>query len=401
MMDMMLNRSRGWLPRAMLLLTLAGVAACSDGGAEGAPPADEHEEGAPGDEHAEEKDVVVLDSTAIAVARIALVPVETVQTTALPVTGTITYDANRVSQIGPRTDGRVVALRADVGERVRAGQALAVLESPQVGQLRAEDEEAEALLRIALENYEREVRLEAQGISSRKEVLEAQAELRRAEAAERSAAARLNALGAGHGNGEGSRFAVTAPFPGVIVEREASLGEMASPADRLFTVANLDRVWIELDIYERDLSRISLGQDVEVTTAAYPRRSFPGQIVYVGDILDPQTRTVRARVEIPNESGALKPGMFATARIQVGGGGAPVAVVPQEAVQELEGRKVVFVAGDRPGEFRAQLIEVGERADSGRVIVLSGLQGGERVVTSGAFALRSELAEGEIGGHGH
>lgn len=397
MNDTWLKLYRRWLRGAALLLALAGTTACSNGSGEQSAG----EEIAGEEEHAGEAGVVVLDSTAIAVARITLSPVEMVNTTGLPVTGTITYDANRVSRIGPRTEGRIVALRADMGQRVRGGQALAVLESPEVGQLRAEDEEAEALERIARENYEREVRLEQQGISSRKEVLEAQAELRRAEAAERSAAARLNALGAGHDNGEGSRFAITAPFPGVVVTREASLGEMASPADPLFTVADLDRVWIELNIYERDLTRVARGQAVEVSTAAYPDRVFPGEIVYVGDVLDPQTRTVRARVEIPNESGALKPGMFATARIQVGGGGAPVAVVPQEAVQELESRKVVFVPGDQPGEFRALPIEVGEQADNGRVIVLSGLSGAERIVTSGAFALRSELAKGEIGEHGH
>lgn len=398
MNDTWINLSRRWIPGAALLLTLMGAAACGNGDAEGSPAAEEG--AAEGEEHgAEEGDVVVLDSAAIAVAKITMSLVETVRTTGLPVTGTITYDANRVSHIGPRTEGRIVRLSADVGEQVRGGQALAILESPQVGQVRAEEHRAEALLKIARENYNREKRLEEQGISSRKELLDAEAELRRAEADLSSARERLQAFGAGHG--EGGQFALTSPFPGVVVARDASLGEMATPADQLFTVANLERLWIELDVYERDLSRISRGQAVEVSTAAYPNRTFPGKIVYVGDILDPQTRTVRARVEIPNESGALKPGMFATARIQVGGGGAPVAVIPQEAIQELEGRKVVFVPGDQPGEFRAQPIEVGEQADDGRVIVLSGLKGGERVVTSGAFALRSELAKGEIGEHGH
>jgi cobalt-zinc-cadmium efflux system membrane fusion protein len=204
-------------------------------------------------------------------------------------------------------------------------------------------------------------------------------------------------LGAGHG--EGGQYALTAPFAGVVVAREANLGEMASPANQLFTIANLDRLWIELDVYERDLSRIARGQAVEVSTAAYPDRTFPSKIVYVGDVLDPQKRTVRSRVEIPNESRALKPGMFATARIQVGGGGSPVVVVPQAAVQELEGRKVVFVPGDRPGEFRAQPVEVGASAGEGRVTILTGLDAGDRIVTSGAFALRSELAKGEIGEH--
>lgn len=392
------KRARHWAPGAALLLALLSLTACGDDSAEGAAV---EEEQAEGEEHAGEQDVVLLDSTAMSIANITLVPVETVQTTGLPVTGTITYDANRVSHIGPRIDGRIVRLSADVGEAVRGGQALAILESQEVGQVRAEEREAEALLQIARENYERERRLEEQGISSRKELLDAEANLRRAEAAQNSAHERLRVLGAG--DGEGGQYALTSPFPGVVVARDASLGEMASPADQLFTVANLDRLWIELDIYERDLARVTRGQEVDVTTAAYPGRTFPGQIVYVGDILDPETRTVRGRVEIPNPGGTLKPGMFANALIRVSGGGPPMAVIPQEAVQEVEGRQVVFVPGDQPGEFRAQPVEVGEPAGNGRVVVLSGLNPGDRVVTTGAFALRSELAEAEIGeaGHGH
>ena len=393
------RRVRWPSPFALLLVLLMGCgdAAPTQDGEAGS--AEAGAAGAGGEDHEGEKDVVTLDTAAVAVSGIRVQPVDTVSTTGLAVTGAITYDANRVSHIGSRTDGRIVTLRADVGERVRVGQTLAVLESPEVGQTRAEEHEAEALLAIAQENYAREQRLEQQGISSRKELLDARADLRRAEAAHRSARERLRVLGAG--NGTGSQFAVTAPFGGVIVQRDASRGEMATPADQLFTVADLSRVWIELNIFERDLSRVSRGQSASVSTAAYPGRSFPGRIVYVGQVVDTVTRTVGARIEVPNADGMLKPGMFATARIEVGGGGGPVAVVPQDAVQELEGRPVVFIPGDRPGEFRAQPVEIGEQADSGRVIVRSGLKPGDRVVVSGAFTLRSELAKGEIGEHGH
>lgn len=379
----------------LALLIAASLSACGDD-----EPALEEAVAAADEEHTdEEADVVVLDSMAIATGGIMVTPVETVQTTGIPVTGTITYDARRVSHIGPRIDGRIVRLVADIGDQVSAGQALAILESAEVGQVRVEEREAESLVQIARENYQREERLEQQGISSRKELLDAAAELRRQEAALQSARERLRVLGAGHG--DGGQYALTSPFAGVVVAREASLGEMASPADQIFTVANLSRLWIELDIYERDLSRVTIGQTVAVSTAAYPSRVFPGRIVYVGDVLDPQKRTVRARVEIPNDDRALKPGMFASALIQVGGTGTPVVVVPQAAVQELEGRQVVFVPGDRPGEFAARTVEVGEQADNGRVVIIAGLEAGDSIVTSGAFALRSELAEGEIGEHGH
>ncbi|WP_284352601.1 efflux RND transporter periplasmic adaptor subunit [Roseisolibacter agri] len=323
----------------------------------------------------------------------------TVASSGLSVTGTITYDANRVSHVGARTPGRIVTLSADIGQRVRAGQTLALLESPEVGQLRADAGEADVLERIARENYARERRLEEQGISSRKELLAAEAELRRAEAARQSARERLRVLGAS--GGRGSQFAATAPFAGVVVARAANRGEMATPEDQLFTVADLSHVWIELDVFERDLPRVRTGQPVTVNAAAFPGRTFPGRIVYLGAVVDTARRTVRARVEIPNADGALRPGMFATARVQTGGGGPPLLVVPQEAVQEVEGRRAVFVPGDRPGQFRVVPVDVGETLDGGRVVIRTGLTPASRVVTAGAFLLRSELAKREIGEAGH
>ena len=377
-------------------LAATAVVACDGGEAEPAP-----EEHAEGEEHSETAGTVVrLDTAALGMADIRLGSADAVASSALPVTGTITYDANRVSHVGPKTEGRIVGLSAELGSRVRGGQALALMESADIGAIRVELHETAELAKIARENYERERRLEAQGISSRKEMLDARAELRRAEAALQSATERLRILGAGQGRG--GQFAVTAPFSGVVVEKHASLGEVAGPSDQLFTLADLSRLWIELDIFERDLARVAEGQSAKVTTAAYPNRVFPGKIVYVGDILDPEKRTVRARVEVPNEGGLLKPGMFARAEIETATGtGTRVPVVPRGAVQEVEGQTVVWVPGSRPGEFRVRPVQVGAAVDSARVMILSGLEPGERVVVAGAFTLKSELSKGEFGGHGH
>ena len=377
-------------------LSATGIVACDGGEAEPTP-----EEHAEGEEHDEAEGTVVrLDTAALGMADIRLGAADAVESSALPVTGTITYDANRVSHVGPKTEGRIVGLSAELGSRVRGGQALAIMESADIGAIRVELNETAELAKIARENYERERRLEAQGISSRKEMLDARAELRRAEAALQSATERLRILGAGQGRG--GQFAVTAPFSGVVVETHASLGELAGPSDQLFTLADLSRLWIELDIFERDLARVAEGQSANVTTAAYPNRVFPGKIVYVGDILDPEKRTVRARVEVPNEGGLLKPGMFARAEIATATGtGSRVPVVPRGAVQEVEGQTVVWVPGIRPGEFRIRPVQVGAAVDSSRVMILSGLEPGERVVLAGAFTLKSELSKGEFGGHGH
>lgn len=375
--------------------TFAGaLTACANSNT---PPADTA--AAHADAASEATEHVQLDTLQIRHGGIVVEPAPSIAFSTLSVTGTIGYDANRVSHVGSRTSGRVVALRADLGTRVGRGQPLAILESPEVGQIRAEETEAQELVKIASENFAREQRLATQGISSRKELLDAEAELRRQQARLRSAESRLAVLGAGHG-GDG-QFAVTAPFDGVVVSRDASLGEMTTPQDTLFIVADLSRVWIELDIFERDLTRVREKQHVVVRTTAYPDRTFEGRIAYVGPVLDPARRTVRARIDVPNRDGALRPGMFADATIMVGTDGTPTVVLPVDAVQDMDGRKVIFVPGPKPGQFVPKSVELGDAVDSGRVMIRSGLPVGAPVVVRGAFVLRSELAKGEIGEHGH
>jgi cobalt-zinc-cadmium efflux system membrane fusion protein len=342
---------------------------------------------------------VQLDTTQIRQGGILVEAAPSISSSTLAVTGTIGYDANRVSHVGSRTSGRVVTVRVDLGTRVSRGQALAILESPEVGQIRAEETEAQELVKIANENFAREQRLSTQGISSRKELLDAEAELRRQQARLRSAESRLSVLGAGHGSD--GQFAVTAPFDGVVVSRNASLGEMTTSQDTLFTVADLSRLWIELDVFERDLARVRERQRVVVRTTAYPDRTFEGRIAYVGPILDPARRTVRARIDVPNRDGTLRPGMFAEATILVSADGPPTVVLPVDAVQDMDGRKVVFVPGSKAGQFVPQPVELGDAVDGGRVMIRSGLAVGAPVVIRGAFVLRSELAKGEIGEHGH
>lgn len=377
-------------PAIRVTLLVALLTACG-------PTPDPAEEPA---EHAEAgPDMVHLDSAAIAAAEIRLDTVVAAPGATLSVTGTITYDANLVSHIGSRASGRVLEVRADIGDLVRIGQVLAVLESPDVGQLRSEATEAEELTAIAREQFERERRLEAQGIASRKDRLAAEADLRRAEAALRGARERLRVLGAA--NGTGGEFSITAPFTGRVVERHITRGEMVHPEDQLFVVADLRRLWVLLDVFERDLGAVGDGTRVSLSTPAWPERTFEGRIVYIAPVLDTVTRTARARIEVANPDGALRPGMFATASTNPGGGAAPVPAVPRAAIQELEGRTVVFIPGNEAGAFRAVPVTIGADLPGGLVAVTDGLAIGDSVVVAGAFLLRSELAAGEIGEHGH
>lgn len=381
------RRLRPWLSLGLA----AFFGACGSAEGVGEVAGDEAEAGGLPEVH--------LDADALALSDVAVGVAEMVSAGGLRVTGAITYDQNRMSHVGPKTEGRLTELRVEVGSRVTEGLALAQLESPEVGNIRAELVEAEALLGIARENYDRELRLEAQGISSRREVLDAEAALRTMEARRRSAEERLRVLGAAL-DGEGGHFEVVAPYDGVVVERHGSRGEVVGPSDQLFTIADLSRLWIELDIFERDLTSVSEGQAVAVTTAAWPGRTFPARIGYVADILDIRTRTVRARVEIDNPDGALRPGMFATAVIQTTAG-APVLAVPRDAVQNVEGTDAVWVPGTEAGAFLASPVLLGRELPGGLVEIASGLGAGDSLVVSGAFTLKAELARGEFGGHGH
>jgi len=377
--------------RAVVALVLIGVTgACGPEEDPGAAPVLEGDVGLP---------EVHLDADALALSDVELGEAADVNRGGLRVTGTITYDQDLVSHVGPKTQGRVTDLRAELGSRVREGDVLAHLESPDVGVTRSELVEAEALLAIAQETFDRETRLEVAGISSRREVLDAETQLRTIEASLRSAEERLRLFGAAT-HGDGGHFDVVAPYDGVVVERHAGRGEVVGPADQLFTIADLTTLWIELDIFERDMSRVTEGQPVELTTAAWPGRSFPARIVYVADILDAQSRTVRARVEVDNSDAALKPGMFATAFIHTAEGETVVAV-PRDAVQNVEGEDVVWIPGDEPGAFLANPVLLGEELPGGMVAIEAGLAAGDPVVVAGAFTLKAELAKGEFGGHGH
>jgi cobalt-zinc-cadmium efflux system membrane fusion protein len=341
---------------------------------------------------------VHLDSVAMEIAGIEVGMAEQVLASEFSVTGRVSFDEDRVSHLGPRTEGYVQDIPGELGADVVPGELLAVLESPEVGARRADLSEARLILQIAEENFERQERLEAQGISSRRELLDAEAELRRSQASVQRASERLIALGASEG--EGAEFTLRAPYAGVIVEKHATRGEIVAPTDRLFTVADLSNLWIELDIYERDLPKVREGQSVTVTTSAYPNELFEGIIVYLADILDAERRTVHARVEVENRNRMLRPGMFATASVALPEG-TPVVALPRDAVQSVEGTDVVWVPGEEPGEFVGRPVLTGQELPGDRIEILSGLAVDEPVVLSGAFTLKSEHEEGEFGGHAH
>jgi cobalt-zinc-cadmium efflux system membrane fusion protein len=192
---------------------------------------------------------------------------------------------------------------------------------------------------------------------------------------------------------------VRSPIGGVITEKHAIVGELADPSTNLFTVADLSTLWVLVDINEKDLAKVGKGQAATVTVGAFPELVFAGKITYIADLVDEATRTVKARLEVPNPERKLKPEMFATVALSLPAEAPPTLAIPEDAIQEIEGEKVVFVTEDGT-EFAPRPLELG-RASGGLVEVVGGLAEGERYAAKGSFLLKSDLKKGELGEHGH
>lgn len=309
------------------------------------------------------------------------------------VTATIQANQDRLAHVAPRVPGRIVKVSASLGDRVKAGQALAMLDSIELGEARSAYLQAASEAEVAQAGFARAQRLNADSIIPEKDYLRARAEHEKARASLRAAADKLRMMGLNPEKLAGSVFPLTAPFAGRIIEKKAVLGELAPPDQSLFTVADLSILWIEADLFEKDLAKVKPGAQASVTVSAYPGEVFKGKLTYISSVVDKESRTVKARVEVPNQDGRLKPEMFATAAIRTGSG-VKALLLPEDAVLLVQGQPTVFVA--EKGGFEPRAVEVGERAQ-GRVAIKSGVEAGESVVVGGAYALKARLLKSQIG----
>jgi cobalt-zinc-cadmium efflux system membrane fusion protein len=282
--------------------------------------------------------------------------------------------------------------------KVRQAQAMIETQRARLSQSEAKRLAAHERFTLAAEAMQREERVYRSGIFATREVADAEAALRQAEFEVAAAADAVRLRGGTPGGGH--VLALTSPLAGRVMERTVTIGETAPPEKPLFTVVNLDSVWVQLNVYPRDLPAVRVGLPVSIATDAAPGRVLVGRVAYVGDTLDETTRTARVRCVIANPDGLLKPEMFVRGGIRAASR-APVIVVPRDAVQSLEGRRVVFVPGERPGAFRALEVQAGETRD-GQTEIVSGLRPGDRVVIHGAFLVKAQAMKGELGhSHGH
>jgi cobalt-zinc-cadmium efflux system membrane fusion protein len=193
---------------------------------------------------------------------------------------------------------------------------------------------------------------------------------------------------------------VTSPVGGIVIEKAVTQGEVVNSDKMLFLVADLSTLWVSIDVYEKDMSRLKVGAGVKVSATAFPDKVFKGKISYISDVVDEKTRTEKARVTIDNASGLLKPGMFATVMTEARDGGTEQLIaVPEEAVQIEGALRYVFVQSS-PDQFKRRDVETG-RALGKSVEIKAGLKEGEVIAVKGAFILKSELKKGEIEGDAH
>ncbi|MFN3387609.1 efflux RND transporter periplasmic adaptor subunit [Erythrobacter cryptus] len=384
---------------AVLPLTLAAalaVAGCSGGdpAPENADAGNTAQAGKEGG-HAEEEGEIELTPQQIRAAGIELVRAVRSGGGALTLPATIEGDPQGMQVVSATIGGRVVSLTRNLGQSVGRGQTLAVIESREAASLNAEIEAARARLGLAESNLRREQRLFNERVSPEQDLIAARTAATEARIALRLAQQQVAAAG-GQG-GALNRVSIASPLSGQVVARSVTLGQTVAAGAELFRVADLSRVAVTLALSPADAGRVRPGSDIEVV--AGERRSV-ARVDFVSPILDEATRLVTVIAVIDNRLGQWRVGEPVTASIRLAGGdaGAGSVLVPQSAVQTVEGRQMVFVRTEHG--FRATPVTLG--APSGdNVAVTSGLRGDEQLAGANSFTLKAELGKGEAEHGGH
>jgi len=320
--------------------------------------------------------------------------------------GEIVANADRLAHVVPRVPGVVREVRKTLGDRVRAREAMAVLESSELADAKAAFLAARERVELAKANFAREEGLWKKRISSEQEYLEAKQALSETLIEQRSAEQKLHALGFSdeylaqmpkHPDVSFTRYEILAPFDGVVIEKHISLGEVLKDDERAFIIADLSNVWVDLRVYQKDLPYVREGQPVIISAG----RGIPdarGTISYLSPVVGEETRTALARVVLPNTDGLWRPGLFITGKIVVKNLAVPL-LVPKTALQTVEGETSIFVK--TADGFEPKPVILG-RVNETHVEIASGITPGQRYVTRGAFVLKAQLSKEAFGGgHGH
>ncbi len=370
------------------------------------PPKDEHAkpESAASEGHEEESNTVEIDESMMRDLRITTRVVESrpggERATLL---GELAVDQRKYAEIATPAGARIVRVFLDAGDRVKQGEALAELTSPELGRARAEYVSASARVRLAEAALERKRGLAAENIVPLREVQEAESALAEARAAQRAGRAAIAGYGVDVPEGDGplsGAFTLRSPLAGWVTEKSAVTGALTDPSIAAFKVGDLTTLWLTVHAFERDAVRIRKGALAQLSFSALPGQDHEGRVTMVGRNVESESRTIPVRIDVANRSGELRPGMSATAAVPIGDAGEPILTVPVASVQRVRGEWCVFLPKEDDQHFEIRRIGRG-RDLGGSVEILSGLKAGEKVVVDGAFLLKAQAEKGAAGHDDH
>lgn len=335
-------------------------------------------------------DNVVMSDAAIKAAGIQVVKVTAgTLNNELTLPGEIVFNQDRLAHVTPRFQGVVVQVFKSLGARVRKGEPLAIIESPQLAELRSQYLSAVKRRELAQSTFDRERKLWESKISPEQDFLKARQELAEAQIEVEALQGRMNALGATlHSKDRLAGYVLIAPQDGIIIEKHVSVGEAVKEDSDLFLVADLRTVWAEITIQPRMLGALREGQSVQISSADLGTK-VQGTIANIGSLIGEQTRTAKARVLVLNPEGRWRPGLFVN--VVVSEGQQPAAMtVPISALQTYENSEVIFVR-TKDG-FVARPVRIGRR-DGSRAEILEGLTSTDFVAAENSFVVKADLGK--------
>lgn len=319
----------------------------------------------------------------------------------LVLVGKVAYGEDRYSKISSPLQGRVVEVRARLGDHVEAGATLLVIDSSDITAAYSEFVKEASELEYSTRAQELAKELHATKALALKDLKQTENDLIKARAEFRRAKERLLSLRIPASELEKplaqqritSRFEMKSPLTGTVVERAVTPGQsVGSDASQvLFTVADLDRLQVVADVYERDLALVKVSQVGRINVEAYPAKDFASVVASIGDVVDPNTRTIKVRAWVDNREQQLKPEMFARLRLDIGDA-SPFLTIPKEAVVEIDGKHFVYVV-DMPNHYQKREVAV-SNVSSDQVRILHGLAASERIVTKGAVLIKGQEVRG-------
>ncbi|PJZ85653.1 efflux RND transporter periplasmic adaptor subunit [Leptospira harrisiae] len=317
----------------------------------------------------------------------------------LQLPGTVSYDMNSVAKVGSRVSGRIVQVFVKEGEHVKKSTALASIQSVELGTTEANYLKARARLEALKVQADRAKDLYERKVTSAKEYEMSLMDYKSVKAEMETSRNALENLGLNEieianleaGKYNSKNLYIRTPISGTVTEREAIIGQAVNARDNLFTVADLSVLWINLEVYEKDLASIRMGNEAKVIPIGSKDDSLKAVVSHVGDVIDPIKKTAEIRLEVRNSKGRLRPGQSVTATVvgaMVESSVNKAKVIPADCIHKIEGENFVFVRNS-DGSFSAKKIGIGKTYDHW-VEITNGVESGEAIVEEGSFVLKSE-----------